>query len=458
MIKLITVLIIFSCLCSNAFGFSGEGYGYKDDPYQITNVEQLQEMNDELDAHYILMNDIDASDTKNWNNGQGFIPIGDFDALDIDICFTGSLDGQNFIISDLTIQPNKGYSQAALFFAIADGCILRNIIVVGANVMRPVSGSGAVLVGTIFARDINKEVLVEYCSTSGFVDGDGGFANKIYSINGKVTVIGCFSTVDVIGKQGLGGFCGSVSVIESEGNVLIEECYSTGSVLGDAYLGGFTGGIGLNSGKVTLRNCFSRGSIIANIEQAGGFIGGCYMNDESAELVIEDCYSTGNVTSPKTVGGFLGYRHNDLIINFNNCYWDRQTSGHVKSVAGTGKTTTDMKKQETYETWDFDNIWTMNPNVNDGYPYLRNVTIVSVQDETDEVDILIYPNPTKSSIVIDTELRIHKMQIFDINGKMVKYISSSNNKIDLIELPSGNYILKLFSGKKSFTKQFAIVR
>jgi hypothetical protein len=43
-------------------------------------------MNDDLDAQYILMNDIDASATEEWNGGAGFVPIG---------CFIGYFDGQD---------------------------------------------------------------------------------------------------------------------------------------------------------------------------------------------------------------------------------------------------------------------------------------------------------------------------------------------------------------------------
>ena len=56
--------------------FSGSGSGMPANPYQITNATQLQEMQDDLSAHYVLMNDIDCSDTVNWNSGAGFEPVG----------------------------------------------------------------------------------------------------------------------------------------------------------------------------------------------------------------------------------------------------------------------------------------------------------------------------------------------------------------------------------------------
>jgi len=64
--KLIILFLILSY--SYALSFSGNGSGTEEDPYQITNVHELQEMNDDLSAYYILMNDIDASETREWKD------------------------------------------------------------------------------------------------------------------------------------------------------------------------------------------------------------------------------------------------------------------------------------------------------------------------------------------------------------------------------------------------------
>lgn len=66
---------IFSQDCTVSKMFSGAGSGTESDPYQVTNVCQLQEMKYDLDAHYIIIYDIDTSDTENWSNGLGFESI-----------------------------------------------------------------------------------------------------------------------------------------------------------------------------------------------------------------------------------------------------------------------------------------------------------------------------------------------------------------------------------------------
>ena len=51
-----------------------------------------------MSAHYVLVDDIDASATASWDGGKGFSPIGDPAHP-----FAGSFDGQGHTISGLRI-------------------------------------------------------------------------------------------------------------------------------------------------------------------------------------------------------------------------------------------------------------------------------------------------------------------------------------------------------------------
>ena len=75
-----------------------EGTGTIDDPFRITNVTELQAMNDNMNAYYVLANDIDASETAGWNSGKGFVPIGSSSSP-----FKGYFDGQGYTINGLYI-------------------------------------------------------------------------------------------------------------------------------------------------------------------------------------------------------------------------------------------------------------------------------------------------------------------------------------------------------------------
>ena len=83
------------------------------DPYVITNCTQLAEMNDSRDANYSLGNDIDCTDTMNWNSGNGWSPISPAYANR----FIGSFNGAGYDITGLYMNTTSSYVG---FFGYAD--------------------------------------------------------------------------------------------------------------------------------------------------------------------------------------------------------------------------------------------------------------------------------------------------------------------------------------------------
>jgi hypothetical protein len=126
-------------MVSNASAFAG-GTGTSANPYQISNVTQLQAVQSRLSAHYILINDIDASITSTWNSGVGFVPI---------TTFTGSFDGQDFVISDLYINSPLT-NNVGLFGLVGSGSVVKNVSVVNVQI----TGQGDV--GGIVGYAINN--------------------------------------------------------------------------------------------------------------------------------------------------------------------------------------------------------------------------------------------------------------------------------------------------------------
>jgi len=104
---IVSILFLLISITSVS-AFSGSGSGTESDPYQITNCSELNETRNNLTASYELVNDIDCSDTKNWNyncSGNevycGWKPIGGNTNE-----FNGVFNGDNHIISNLTINRN----------------------------------------------------------------------------------------------------------------------------------------------------------------------------------------------------------------------------------------------------------------------------------------------------------------------------------------------------------------
>ncbi|MCX6154132.1 MAG: T9SS type A sorting domain-containing protein [Candidatus Kapabacteria bacterium] len=102
--------------CPPSVFFSGKGSGTKDDPYQITTLKQIVDIkNLSCRSYFILMNDIDASETRYWNVGDhdsdastpdepmGWEPVKNQKQT----AYIPSFDGNGHIIKNLYINRPK---------------------------------------------------------------------------------------------------------------------------------------------------------------------------------------------------------------------------------------------------------------------------------------------------------------------------------------------------------------
>ena len=219
---------------------SGSGIFY--DPYLISNLDEL---------NWISLNstqwggkffkqtaNIDASNTKLWNSGAGWLPIGTYDDK-----FTGTYDGDGHTITGLYI--NRPTSNSIGFFGFAGSesspCTIKNLGLVGVNI----TGEGSIggIAGNFYKGTISQ------CYTTGSVSGNWDYVGGLVGdVQNTTTISDCYSTASVLGRSNVGGFIGNIS------NGTILHSYSTGSVttntpLTSINIGGF---VGLNtSGSAT---------------------------------------------------------------------------------------------------------------------------------------------------------------------------------------------------------------
>ena len=76
--------------------------------------------------NYVLGADIDASDTKNWNNKQGFKSLFITDLLTDEISYQGTFDGLGHVISGLTINK-PGVGVQSLFSVVGKNGVVQNL-------------------------------------------------------------------------------------------------------------------------------------------------------------------------------------------------------------------------------------------------------------------------------------------------------------------------------------------
>jgi subtilisin-like proprotein convertase family protein len=228
------------------------GSGTKNDPYIITNVYELQQISGDLTAWYELGNDIDASDTNNWNIGYGITPIGRYTAP-----FEGVFDGKGHVITGLDINQPSGIC-VGLFGCTGKTSEIRNVGL--NNVM--VTGYACVGGLTGFNRGA-----IEACYVSGNVSGSTQVGGLVGTNNGLVT--DSYSVANVSGPQQESCIGGLVGVNRSGP---LKNCYSAGKVAGEN-----SGGLaGTSSGECT--GCFW------DIETSGRGVSACGIGKTTAEM------------------------------------------------------------------------------------------------------------------------------------------------------------------------------
>jgi parallel beta-helix repeat protein len=383
----------------------GSGSGTKEDPYIITNVDELQAMNDNLGAWYELASDIDASPTRNWNEDRknqgtyfGFHPIGKF---------TGHFDGKGHKITGLFInRPHTNY--VGLFGYIDAGSEVKNVGLIAVDIKGDNWVSG--LVGW------NNYGTITNCYSRGSVNGNSSVGGLVGHNYGTITY--SYSLVSVCGYgDAHGGLVGCNSY-----NGIITNCYFTGSVSGSSNTGGLAG----YNAAGSITSSYSTGSVNAGGWDIGGLVGinweativDCYStmsvsgNDLVGGLVGENClgtitnsYSAGNVSGKTFLGGLAGYNREG---SFNNCFWDIETSGQTTSAGGTGKTTAEMKYKATFTNWDFDTVWDIEEGIS--YPFLR---AFQVDDTTPPTVYSVSPEDSAADVPVDTVITATFSELMD---------------------------------------------
>ncbi|WP_230198528.1 CARDB domain-containing protein [Halopiger goleimassiliensis] len=322
-----------------------EGDGTGENPYVITNAEELQAMNQDLEAHYILGNDIDASDTEHWAGGTGFEPIGDSEYGDrTEIPFSGTFDGRNHTVKGLTIdRPGDSYIG---LFGTATGTV-ENVEIENAFIR------GDQYVGGVIGQ---LEGEGRSIAVTGEVEGNEYVGGVVGRNRGDPILLRAYADVSVNGDEYIGGIVGA-----NAGTIM--ESHTTSTVEAtDGFAGGITG------------NQYSSGAVrqsyaAANVE--GNFNGGIFGDFEGSGNGI---YSRSDIdTSNEYSGGIAGGDSSDGS-GLTDVYWDVDMTKTDDSI-GTGEEYgTGLKEQEltgedpkTNTNLDFGNYWT----ATDEYPVLK---------------------------------------------------------------------------------------
>jgi len=377
--------------------FNG-GDGTAEDPFQIATPAQFDSIRYYLDANYIITKDISISKWKIIGDGEN--------------PFTGSLNGQGFTISASI--DKKGYS--AIFYHLEKAEI---------NNINLISYSGVTL-----TVDCNNS-RIENCSFTGSLnplnagaDGVGGFLQNIS--NSEIDRCKVYCSINAIYDllspyNYYGAICGFAYTAE---NSTISNCDVYTNLKGGIQSAGF-----ISEAKNTvIKNCNLTGELTITSPFCGGFMYGCNTSViynctsslanhapeyiqyqercpefiyDASNVSIQFCLIKGKVNTNKKTGELFNsltglvsnsyslvatrYRLSGSSFPSKNFYAfagsrlaTKQEAEAVSSYiqadqsdsTGVMKSYLDMRTQETYEGWDFDHVWRMSPDKNDGLPYL----------------------------------------------------------------------------------------
>lgn len=368
------------------------------DAIHIQTATQLAAIGgeDSEGKYYVLDNDINLEDE--------WVPIEDF---------RGTFDGQGHSINNLYVLKSSNRQYAGLFGQTTGTITINNVIVNinydGLAATRAVGGLIG-LSGPVFVVNscVTGDIIVSGSSVDvGGLIGLSGNAsiNNSYTTGNIVAeashgsahaggLIGLSSTAVVVNSYASGDVtalsssqisypaCAGGLIGYSMFGVNVERSYASGKItatdvsslsLGDfVCAGGLVGYSGY--GNVVVENSYATGSILATASRhgacAGGLIGYVWIGDAAVEnsYTISDIITSGHHAY---AGDLVGY--NDGGVSATGCYSlsTQKLIGDTINAAGKSLTPKEMKTKESFVDWDFETIWAINPNINEGYPYFR---------------------------------------------------------------------------------------
>jgi hypothetical protein len=347
----------------------------QDEVYLVSNLTELNWIRNAPKEDYRLVEDINATSTKNWNDGNGWKPIGERNYE-----FYGTLDGNGYEINNLTINRSSS-STIGLIGYSGDNALIEDIQVTDFNITsyrtvgslvginrgeikrvsvnnslveakgsygdgENVGGLVGINYGYIYDVDFDGKVLGggELGGITGVNEGniDDAYAKINYSSQSKMQIGGITGINDdgdiensetEINFSGDISFIGGIAGQNDGGNIISSTSSGRISVTGDS-VGGIVGEsedgrISRTKSEVDLKGITEVGGIVG--DNAGSvmvsgyegkitgdeYVGGITGINTGGyyDKFIRNSYSKGSINGNKSVGGLVGYNDNEWKIS-----------------------------------------------------------------------------------------------------------------------------------------------
>lgn len=380
-------VFVFFFSTQTALGYAG-GTGTQLDPYQISTCTELQDAANDVESHFRLINNIDCSESAEWNantnewvdevvggelipddygdvtgtdvvvvnNGYyGFSPIGTYESP-----FVGTFDGNDYTISNVWIFRKDqegvgifGYTQNAEIFDLS----VIDSDVVGANHTGALAGymyGGAVdeiylsdnMVRAYFSYGggglvgyaLEGAQIQDVDNVGGTVHGSGAVIGGIVGLAEDVSILRASSGADVDGGYDLGGLVGRLdggSITDSSSSGMVHSDRNEYLIVKTGInVGGLVGYV---SDNAEIIDSNSSSYVRTSGDYAGGLVGSMYdsmITNSFATGLVEAYQATSRETTfdiPESVGGFIGQMYASTI---QDSYATGDVTGADYSVGG----------------------------------------------------------------------------------------------------------------------------
>ncbi len=280
---------------NSVVSFAG-GDGSKSNPYQIATAEQLDAVRNDLDACYVLIDDVDLSVYSNWE------PIGTKDAP-----FIGNFNGNSHTISNISIVSSPSNYFGLFGYVERSDYSISYINIENISIIALPESSSYTYYGSIAGYSRSP---VSNCTASGSIEI---LDTSVYSEIHAGGIVGCGSTV-------------TNSVNHTSVNIHIGA---------GIHLGGIAGVL---TKKIT--DCDNYGNITGIGESSYSHLGGIVGQSDSQSTEITHCRNYGSISGEifkdqfYELGQHHGYRCNvGGISGFSGSVYDSVNYGDVSSTS-----------------------------------------------------------------------------------------------------------------------------
>jgi hypothetical protein len=378
-----------------------------DGVFEITNLDNLifwSETDFIPEEQYELVNDIDLSPTKDMNFGTGLLCISGITAI---------FDGKGHKLANYSVRQDY-YPEVGLFGTILKKGEVKNLELPNVDIIGFTEASTIAYANDGIIENVNVSGFISTNNNSKHATGSGGIVFQNFGLIESTTFKGNLNS----------DYCGGISINNSN-------TISMSSVNAEIAATELAAGIAVNN-YCEISRCYFIGSLSAS--DSAGIVAGIATEEQSSVI---NCYASA------TMDGFIKYGVSESDESNSTNFYNSDLAPDV--TGGTPATTQELKTQSTFTSagWDFDNIWGISPEINDGYPYLRaNEAVAVVEEQEIADDLLVYPNPATDYITVKGKPGA-KVSIYDITGHCV--LKSRAGMIDVSALPAGAYMVRVGS-------------